>query len=1006
MTSFFNFYSNIKDLIEPSPKENNFNKSVKSLHPRNQTTTINTPASTQGANFKKYQQKIQKTTVGKNRIKNIFKEGLKEGFQTLPDLQLDGNGLTYQTNSVIGQNQKNYSSNPQNNVTDIRSQYDNTLTQYENAIGEITGTTTSYFDRVSPNNPYLNQIIQFSTGELSYVTNQGVAKYIPSTDILNSINAPSKYMDVNIPFDNSYKNQGATIGTTPNLITGTPVVSGQSLGNEGQNVYVNTMITNPTPSYVGCYQDNTSSPLMEFIGGSPPSTTITIQNGDFAQPAIANNSYEYISSIIGWEGNFVFVNNSGAWGYPSPYPYGNQCVTIQVTQYIQTSYTLNLGGGTTYNISFYTCGRNCCDGGVNPIEVSIQQIENSVNIGTTIIATVTPVIDDWQQVSYDFVPPLDGNYILMFQGTWGSTDRSTALQHVTISVAAETGGTYTYEGCQEAAIDAGYQYFALQNVNTSTSTGYCAVSNSEPTATQLGTGNIPSKQVPLWSSNTQGQTGNTAILGITGALSVINSGGQAVFNTPVQPTDNYLGCYRDCVPNCNYRAMGFANGGSQSYNLSECQQFAQDNNYQYFGLQNSTSGTTAQCAVSNDFSQATQFGASSNCMTISDGTYTAGGSTNAIYNFNPEGNYYLILQDDGNMCVYRGQNPNDNQGGIWCSGTNGQQQQPNPAYAAVNGKYGTNWIASGSTLAAGDFVGSTNGNLVLVMQTDGNLVLYTYKNVLNCQIMTDGNTGGGVGANALYNIGKVGVKSNMSQLAYVDENSETHPYSSTNKQYINSYTTIFNNKSSGNAIPNAAYGDTTVDDCQQTCNSISQCAGFVFNTDNNVCTPMDSSMFPNGTREISNGNDLYIRNVNPISPPTGVNQNTSNVDTITYQNYVNGGELNSDYGLSSVIEQEQSQVFSLGDQMNSLTGQINYYTDRFNQGARVSSMQSSKNYNGIKNYLTEIKDINNDIKYFNTNADNILKDSDIVVLQQNYNYLFWSILAVATVVISINVVKK
>jgi hypothetical protein len=57
MTSFFNFYSNIKDLIEPSPKENNFNKSEKSLHPRNQITNINTPASTQGANFKKYQQK-------------------------------------------------------------------------------------------------------------------------------------------------------------------------------------------------------------------------------------------------------------------------------------------------------------------------------------------------------------------------------------------------------------------------------------------------------------------------------------------------------------------------------------------------------------------------------------------------------------------------------------------------------------------------------------------------------------------------------------------------------------------------------------------------------------------------------------------------------------------------------------------------------------------------------------------------------------------------------------
>ena len=40
------------------------------------------------------------------------------------------------------------------------------------------------------------------------------------------------------------------------------------------------------------------------------------------------------------------------------------------------------------------------------------------------------------------------------------------------------------------------------------------------------------------------------------------------------------------------------------------------------------------------------------------------------------------------------------------------------------------------------------------------------------------------------------------------------------------------------------------------------------------------------------------------------------------------------------------------------------------------------------------------------NIDNILKDSDIVVLQKNYDYLFWSIIATATVLISINVVKN
>jgi hypothetical protein len=58
--------------------------------------------------------------------------------------------------------------------------------------------------------------------------------------------------------------------------------------------------------------------------------------------------------------------------------------------------------------------------------------------------------------------------------------------------------------------------------------------------------------------------------------------------------------------------------------------------------------------------------------------------------------------------------------------TNGKQMQPNPYYAADKGKYGKNWMSSGSTLAIGEFIGSTNGDIALIMQSDGNLVLYTF----------------------------------------------------------------------------------------------------------------------------------------------------------------------------------------------------------------------------------------------------------------------------------------
>ena len=63
--------------------------------------------------------------------------------------------------------------------------------------------------------------------------------------------------------------------------------------------------------------------------------------------------------------------------------------------------------------------------------------------------------------------------------------------------------------------------------------------------------------------------------------------------------------------------------------------------------------------------------------------------------------------------------------------------------------------------------------------------------------------------------------------------------------------------------------------------------------------------------------------------------------------------------------------------------------------------------NGIyknHNISKKIQKICNNIKDFNSpNVENILNDSDITVLQKNYNYLFWSILATGTVLVTMNI---
>lgn len=999
MTSVINLFSNLNDLT----KNKSVTDSAAEYKARKLDLNTPTPALSQGEKFKKYQNKIKK-----NLEKKIGAVNSKEGFQGLQQIQnnlkLNPNGLTTQSINIINNN--DYSSQ-QETITNLQQEYQSTLTEYENLVAQVSGSTTGYLNRVNPNNPYLNKTIRFTTGHIAYVTNQGVVKYIPSMDIWNSVNAPQQYTQVNIPWDDSWNNNvGAQIPTTPPLIAGTFMTQGQSLGNEGSNIFVNSMINNPKSTYQGCYADNTTSPLMTFIGGAPPPPAGNLQNGNFDQPQIANNSYQYITSgsaVPGWYFSAVIVNNSTAWGYPTPYPNGNQCLCIQARQYV--AQTLYLQSGPQYKITFVACGRNCCDGSgqSNPINIQLYTTDNQY---ISNIFSFQPPVNVWTNYSTTFTVQNSQNYQIFFSGTWTAGDRSTAIQNIALnSSGSGSAGTYTYQQCQNAAVDSGYQYFALQNVNPATSQGYCAVSNSQPSATSLGEGMTPSGQIALWASNTaNSETSNpgvSATLTNTGALSVLNSGSQSVFSTDTTNANpgNYLGCYNDC-----YQGRGLPTilGSGETYET--CQSQAKAGNWSYFGLQYTQPNGTSECWVGNDMAHGMMMGKATNCTTVNGGP-VGGSCSNAIYNNSSStSNYFLILQDDGNLCIYRGTSPNDNQGYIWCSMTNGKQQQANPIYAAANGKYGQNWIAQGSTLAAGDFVGSTSGNMALIMQSDGNLVLYTFSLVENCQKMADGNTGGGVGANALYDIGKVGIQGDMSQVAYIDQNSELHAYPSTNTQYSNTYSEMPGNDSAGYDIPGAAYGGASVQQCETSCNNNPDCAGFAFS--NGVCYPKTSSMYPNGVRQINQSVDLYIRGKTPISTPIGVPSTVNNTDTIAYSKYTNGGALGNEYGLANATSVQKQQLDQLQNKMNLLTSQINNLTGEFGSGSQQAQTQSQANVQGIQGYLQGIKTTNSKITNFNTNVERILSDSDIVVLQKNYNYLFWSILAAGTVLVTMNIVKK
>ena len=906
--------------------------------------------------------------------------------------------------------------NVQPNSELIQSQND-TLSNYSNTFNKITGKTQDYVNRISSSNPYLNKFIHFTNGTIAYVTNLGVAKPISSSNAYQSLlgknGCPTTVQDVPLEWSPSYI-EGSVIPLNPTLVVGSPMNEGESCGNEGKNVFVSSLISkDATSAYQGCYQDASPS-IMTFIGESPPvQIDASIVNGDFSQPVMANNTFQYITStstVPNWDFNAALANNSDAWGFIQPYPMGQQCASIQMTQYITQHINFSTG---TYILSFVSIGRNCCDGyGLsNPINIIIDR--GTKDAGT--IFNFQPPVDKWTNYSVPVTIYVAGMHSISFEGTWTSGDRSSAIQGITLTSsgsAAVGSGAYTPEQCKTAAIDGGYQYFGLQYGNPSTGKGYCAVTNDYVGATKNGTSYAVSGGIKLWASETSG-VGNTATISIQGTLAVINSESIFIFNIPNNNNNNqvykdpasnggtpsnYIGCYGDTGD----RAMPNTSNGIY-LPLEDCKKLAQDNNYGYYAFQDNHGSLNGWCAASNDLNQIKKYGPATNCTKLSDGTMGGGAWSNAVYKIEPPSDYFLILQDDGNLCLYKGTGPNDNQGTIWCAMTNGQQQKPNPAFAASKGKFGKNNIKTGDTLAAGDFVGSNDGSIYLLMQSDGNLVLYTSQSVENCTNIVDVGQIGGQGATALYTMSEVGIPANLGKIGYVDKNSEIYSYPDNKIGLSNTYMRYPESDSYGYDIPGAASSGPSLDQCKNTCNNLSECYGFTYQYVNNICFPKDKNMFPVGSKQPLPGADLYVR-----EKMVKEGFETVEIDTNKWKNYANNNKTFDDSIVDSVSKQlssaDKKELSDLNDKINLFSQEIELNNTEYKQNLSNVNTRTVENTGDMNNYNDEYDKIQLKIKHSGTNLinmNNIVSDSSILVLQQNAHYMLYATMAIILLLIAI-----
>lgn len=1007
MQSIINLFSDSDNLLIKNNyiNENNENSENSENKINDQLLSISL---NQGNKFNDYQNKIYSNLETKDNIL------LKENFDNINSNGNDtSTNLTKKSYDLL--NKTNINEQNKNIIKDLQIQYDKLLIEYQSLLNKLDKSSNDYLNRIDSKNIYLNKNIKFSTGELAYVTNRGVVKLLPKSmnaeeEIFfnNSSGCPpiSQFISLTIPWRKEYNIPGTKIPTKPILISGTPKTFTQSCGNEGKNVYVNQISYDNTSKYLGCYADNPSARTMTFIGGQPTEIA-NLTNGNFSQPSITNNTYQYINSsskVPGWNiFNAYLSNNSFAWALKKPYPHGDQYVVLKNTNHISQLINLPIG---KYNLTFSAIGRRFSneDKG-NPVKIQIDYSSSKKEI-----ATFAPQFNDWTNYSFEFTIDETPNNSLTFIGTWTMGERATAIQNIKISNINSFigGGNYTYDKCKQSAIDSGYRYFGLQSVNPTTGKGYCAVSNDYIGSTSKGTSYVIDKAIPLWSSNTK-NNGMSAILSNSGSLTILNSVGASIFQTPVMPSDkkysgppNYIGCYMDTW----YRVL--PHYVSTSATFEECFEQAKVKNKKYFALQYATQPTKGHCFLGDDLKAATKLGLARNCENRKGIQYGMGWS-NAIYSVEPNVDYYLILENNGNMCIYRGSNPNDNQGLVWSSNTEGKKQKPDPKFAAANGKYGKNWVGVGATLSKGDFIGSNDGSTYLIMQYDGNLVLNTSSTAINCKTLSDGIMGGGINANALNQLNQVGNPSLIGNVGYIDDNSVLYNYSQNNYALSNEYTEMKGFDSPENNLSSASFGNATLNGCKTACNNNKSCYGFVYDNETKVCDLKNGSMYPKGPKTPAPFKDLYIRKPALKNMPVGISDKISNVDSIKYENYRKSNkQVNNNIGLGfkNATTLERQQVESLKSRLDLISNKIIELGGTIHNNELEVRKQSIINTNSLVNNMNDMKNNMTNINNFNTSMDNILKDSDITLLYENYNYLFWSILAAGSVIISINVANK
>ena len=1005
----------------------------------------------QGKQFTKYQSKIKRNAEKINNSSLKSKSAIiKEAF-TQQDNYFSNEQT--RTSNINASNQADLI-----DLQQLQSKYQTLMQQYKTIEKTIGDGSLDTINRVSSLNPYLGKNVLFTDGTICYVTTQGVAKPYPSTDIYNNTAgkngcpSQSELVNLSISWNSSYI-EGSIIPTIPSLIVGSAMIQGQSCSNAGKNVYASKLIDNPSSTYIGCYNDKPPSttvnvaPIMNATnlvnGYATNASSIYIennasfgswaafdQNQDTFWHSQEGSQTKYNNATGVYEGiNSISINglSSVAGEFLQISMPGFNTPTVQHVTVLQYA----LFPRVNYNAirspnSWYILGSKDNQWYNIDRQVNQQFTNNSAKIYTI----ATPAAYGAYIILIDKVGNNDqtNNRITVQIAEWNlftNSDMNITSDKRAMILNSDNSNYGSFDTCQQYAVDNGYQYFGLQDVREDGSS-QCLVSNDLSRTKMYGDASISkSPAIPIWSSGTQGQSGAYTSLTNEGQFVVYNSSGTVIFATAYAPAD----CKKTYSVSNNVDSPYSDIGYFDNKSVNDCKLLCNNDDSCAGVVFNKSTGNS--CWLKTNISIKRGWGNYTNNNNNRD-TYTRTPTPKNILNCV----FFATLLDDGNFCVYRGKEPGDIRGGVWGSDTNGKQKSGNPEWVATKGKYGRNYLKMGEGLAAGEWIGSTDGSLQLIMQPDGNLVLYTSETRAGCSKGSNDKTYGSSWVNAVYEMNAKGNKSSLQKVGYVDSNNYLREYPDSMVGVSNEYQIYKNTDSAGNDISSVSATDQP--SCQAACNNNADCFGYVYQGTTNTCWLKNSNTYPKGNKQ--NVSNLVLGIKKPsLKLSSTCNNQLVDVDTIQYDNYAKGKMMDPNVKCNAALvspenretyDNIQSELLVLGQQISLKMEKLYTENNKIYEQMNMNAEQFKKKWEMYKNTSTiiknEIKMLSNNITdmnmkginmkginmkegMHNLNMDDLngmLTDSDLIVIQENYSYAFWSILAIVILIVTINTMKN